>query len=95
MVGVQPSRNRCSAGILMRNFASTKQEKHKQRENPQKPNKRRSSSRTYAMRTVEFKTQMSGGEGAQLPRAPYPGSDYASVNVLLRHQQKGDISNEA
>ena len=65
MVGVQPSRNRCSAGILMRNFASTKQEKHKQRENPQKPNKRRSSSRTYAMRTVEFKTQMSGGEGAQ------------------------------
>ena len=32
---------------------------------------------------------------APSPRAPYPGSDYASVNVLLRHQQKGDISNEA
>jgi len=31
---------------------------------------------------------------APSPRAPYPGSDYASVNVLLRHQQKGDISNE-
>ena len=38
-----------------------------------------------------------GGRGsiaAPSPRAPYPGSDYASVNVLLRHQQKGDISNE-
>ena len=28
------------------------------------------------------------------PRTPHPGSDYATVDVLLRHQQKGDISNE-
>jgi len=50
------------------------------------------------MRTVEFKTEMSGGKGLNcrpFPPPPHPGSDYASVNVLLRHQQKGDISNEA
>ena len=49
------------------------------------------------MRTVEFKTEMSGGKGLNcrpFPPPPHPGSDYASVNVLLRHQQKGDISNE-
>src|SRR5437016_12259104 len=50
------------------------------------------------MRTVEFNTAMSGGEGAQFcrpfPRAPHPGSDSATVNVLLRHQHEGDISNE-
>src|SRR5438445_12625299 len=31
---------------------------------------------------------------APSPRAPHPGSDSATVNVLLRHQHEGDISNE-
>ena len=49
------------------------------------------------MRTVEFNTEMSGEKGLNCrPFSPDSSSrlDYASVNVLLRHQQKGDISNE-
>jgi hypothetical protein len=52
----------------------------------------------FAMRTVGVQYSDERGRrgsiAAPSPRAPHPGSDYASVNVLLRHPQKGDISNE-
>ena len=52
----------------------------------------------FAMCTVEFNNsdgrERRGSIGAPSPRTPHPGSDYATVNVLLRQQQKGDISNE-
>ena len=50
------------------------------------------------MRTVEFNTDDERGRrgsiAAPSPRTPHPGSDSVTVNVLLRHQHEGDISNE-
>jgi hypothetical protein len=52
----------------------------------------------FAMRTVGVQYSEERGRrgtiAAPSPRTPHPGSDYATVNVLLRHQQKGDISIE-
>jgi hypothetical protein len=75
MVWVQPSRNRCSAGILTRNFASENASETQKEKKSSKTDKRKSSSRTYAMRTVEFNTEMSGEKALNCrPFSPDPSS---------------------